>query len=110
MCLRGLRMLQAISAETDSASVSAETMPGDAPCTVPRTALDCLSKVAAHHGVDLPVARLQHTYALDGTPVPVSLLLRMAKDAGLRAQSLKIDWSALFRLEEAYPALMCLTN
>ena len=63
---------------------------------MPRTALDCLSKIATHHGVDLPVERLRHAYALDGTPVSANLLLRMAKDAGLRAQSTRIDWSALF--------------
>lgn len=103
-------MPQAISAEIDGVSDGAETTPGEAPGAVPRTALDCLSKVAAHHGVDLPVERLLHRYALDGTPVAVSLLLRMAKDAGLRARSLRIDWSALFRLEEAYPALVRLTN
>jgi len=51
-----------------------------------------------------------HAYALDGTPVSANLLLRMAKDAGLRAQSTRIDWSALFRLGEAYPALVPLTN
>lgn len=75
-----------------------------------RTALDCLSRVAAHHGIDLPVERLSHAYALDGTPVSVNRLLRMAKQAGLRARSTRLDWGALFRLEEAYPALVRLAN
>jgi ATP-binding cassette subfamily B protein len=34
----------------------------------------------------------------------------MAKDAGLRANKTGMDWSALFRLGEAYPALVPLTN
>jgi ATP-binding cassette, subfamily B, bacterial HlyB/CyaB len=105
-------MSQAISAEIDGAG-GAEAPPettDEAPDTVPRTALDCLSRAAALHGIDLPVERLLHAYALAGTPIPVNLLLRMAKEAGLRARSTQIDWAALFRLEEAYPALVHLTN
>jgi subfamily B ATP-binding cassette protein HlyB/CyaB len=105
-------MSQAISAEICGAG-GAEAPPAttdEAPDKVPQTALDCLSKAAALHGIDLPVERLLHAYALDGTPIPVNLLLRMAKEAGLRARSAQIDWAALFRLEEAYPALVRLTN
>lgn len=103
-------MLQAISAEENQTPIGEEIVQDEAPGAEPRTALDCLSKIATHHGVDLPVERLLHAYALDGTPVSASLLLRMAKDAGLRVQSTRIDWSALFRLGEAYPALVPLTN
>jgi subfamily B ATP-binding cassette protein HlyB/CyaB len=103
-------MLQAISAEEDPTPAGKEIAPSAASDTIARTALDCLSRIAAYHGVDLPVERLLHAYALDGTPISTSLLLRMAKDAGLRGQSTRIDWSALFRLGEAYPALVRLTN
>jgi ATP-binding cassette, subfamily B, bacterial HlyB/CyaB len=105
-------MSQAISAEIDGAG-GAEAPPettDEALDTVARTALDCLSKAAALHGIDLPVQRLLHSYALDDTPIPVNLLVRMAKEAGLRARSTQIDWAELFRLEEAYPALARLTN
>ncbi|WP_281024281.1 peptidase domain-containing ABC transporter [Methylovirgula sp. 4M-Z18] len=84
--------------------------PEGAPAAVPGTALDCLSKVAAHHGVDMPVERLRHAYALDGSPIPAKLLSRMAKDAGLRAQKTRLDWKELIQLGEAYPALAQLTN
>jgi ATP-binding cassette subfamily B protein len=103
-------MLQAISVEENDAPAEEEIAPDVAPGPVPRTALDCLSRVATHHGVDLPVGRLLHAYALDGNPVSTSLVLRMAKDAGLRAQSTSMDWSALIRLGEAYPALVPLNN
>jgi len=103
-------MLQAISVEEKGAAAGDDVAPDETPGTVSHTALDCLSKVATHHGVDLPVERLLHAYALDGTPVSANLLLRMAKEAGLRAQSTRMDWSALFRLGEAYPALVPLTN
>jgi ATP-binding cassette subfamily B protein len=76
----------------------------------PPTALECLAKTAALHGKDLSAERLGHAYALDGTPVSLKLLLRIAKDAGLRARSTRLDWGALFRLGEAYPALARLTN
>ncbi|MGY3104440.1 ABC-type bacteriocin/lantibiotic exporter with double-glycine peptidase domain [Bradyrhizobium sp. LM6.9] len=74
-----------------------------------QTALECLSKTAGHHGIDLPVERLKHAYAV-AAPLSLNLLLRMAKDAGLRARSTKMDWGALIRLGEAYPALARLTN
>src|SRR4051812_14227677 len=51
------------------------------------TALDCLAGIAAHHGVDLPVEHLRHAYPLDNASISTTLLLRMAKEAGLRAQS-----------------------
>ena len=105
-------MSQAISAEIEASEIvdAPASSSDESPGAVPRTALDCLSKVAAHHGIDLPAERLQHTYALDGSPIALSLLLRMAKDAGLRARSLRIEWGALFRMGEAYPLLARLTN
>jgi ATP-binding cassette, subfamily B, bacterial HlyB/CyaB len=105
-------MSQAISVEIDDAG-GAEVPPAssdEVPGPVPQTALECLAKIAAHHGIDLPVERLRHAYAVDSTQIPLNLLLRIAKDAGLRARSTQIDWSALFRLEEAYPALVKLAN
>ncbi|MBO4221497.1 ABC transporter transmembrane domain-containing protein [Bradyrhizobium neotropicale] len=75
-----------------------------------RTELECLAKVAAYHGVDLPVERLKHSYAIDGVPVSATRLLRMAKEAGMRATRTQLDWGALFRLGEAYPALLRLSN
>ncbi|MFL5237745.1 MAG: cysteine peptidase family C39 domain-containing protein, partial [Rhizomicrobium sp.] len=84
--------------------------PDETPRPTPRTALECLAKVAACHGIDLPAERLRHAYAIDSTAFSTSLLLRMAKDAGLRAQATHLDWGALVRLGEAYPALVRLSN
>ncbi|MCK1295196.1 peptidase domain-containing ABC transporter [Bradyrhizobium sp. 30] len=80
------------------------------PHTAARTAQECLAKVAAHHGIDLPADRLQHAYATDGGALPTDLLLRMAREAGLRAKAASLDWGALCRLGEAYPAIVRLTN
>ena len=106
---RGLRMSQAISAETESAD--AVEVPVEALKDAgPQTGLDCLARVATHHGIDLPAERLRHAYAVDGTPTSGDLLLRMAKEAGLRAQATRLDWSALSRMGDAYPVLLKLGN
>ncbi|MDB5610859.1 MAG: peptidase [Bradyrhizobium sp.] len=106
-------MSQQISADAEQGSNPAAEPAADAPAS-PRsesqTALECLARVAAHHGVDLPVERLRHAYALDGAPISQNLLLRMAKEAGLRARTTRLDWDTLFRLGEAYPALVRLAN
>jgi subfamily B ATP-binding cassette protein HlyB/CyaB len=106
-------MFQQTSAEIVQNSDSAEAAVPDspeAPRSEPLTALACLAKIASHHGVDLPVERLRHAYALDGSPISSNLLLRMAKEGGLRARTTHLDWDALFRLGEAYPALAQLAN
>jgi ATP-binding cassette subfamily B protein len=103
-------MSQAISAEAETVPEAPVTKSEAGQETVASTALDCLSWIAGQHGVDLPVSRLKHAYAIDGIPVPTYRLLRMARDAGLRAQGTQLDWGALFRLGEAYPALVRLTN
>src|SRR6267142_434614 len=111
--VHGLRMPQQTSAEAEQDCTSAAMSTADAP-DMPRpeqqTALACLARVAAHHGVDLPVQRLRHAYAVDGSPVSQTLLLRMAKEAGLRARTTRLDWGTLFQLGEAYPALVRLAN
>jgi ATP-binding cassette subfamily B protein len=74
------------------------------------TALECLVRAARHHGCDLSVDRLRHIYAVGDTSTPPQRLLRMAKDAGLRAKMAQLPWDALLRLGEAYPALAQLGN
>ncbi|TKT75046.1 peptidase domain-containing ABC transporter [Aquamicrobium sp. LC103] len=76
----------------------------------PHTNLQCLALVARHYGVDLSPERLVHEYNIGEEAVPVRQLLRMAKDAGLRARHLQLDWQGLMRLGEAYPALAELEN
>ena len=107
--LHGLRMPQQTSANVELAEVPATDAPV-APRLERRPALECLAKIAAHHGVDLPAERLRHAYAVDGAPISQVLLIRMAKEAGLRAKATRLDWDALFRLGQAYPALVRLAN
>ena len=60
------------SAATETVSASSQT----------ETALQCLVKVAAHHGIDLSVDGLRHSYAVGDAPISRALLLRMAKNPG----------------------------
>ena len=78
--------------------------------TQPHTSLHCLALVARHHGVDLSPDRLVHDYAVGDRPVAIRQLLRMAKDAGLRARQTKLSWRSLLQLGEAYPVLAELEN
>jgi ATP-binding cassette subfamily B protein len=75
-----------------------------------QTALHCLEFVAARHGVDLSVEHLRHAHAVDGTALAVPAIQRMAKQAGLRAKTAKVDWQALVNLGEAFPAMVQLAN
>jgi len=75
-----------------------------------RTGLECLSAVARHHGIDLPVDRLLHNYAVADSEVSTRRILRMAKDAGLRARSVTLGWGALATLRDAYPIMAQLEN
>jgi len=74
------------------------------------TNLHCLALVARHHGVDLSPERLQHDYAVNDQPVALRQLLRMAKDAGLRARHISLNWTSLLGLGEAFPVLAELEN
>jgi subfamily B ATP-binding cassette protein HlyB/CyaB len=78
--------------------------------TLPHTGLQCLALVARHHGVDLSPERLVHDYAVGEQPVSTKQLLRMAKDAGLRASHTKFTWQSLVQLGDAYPVLAELEN
>jgi len=77
---------------------------------VKHTNLQCLALVARHHRVDLSPERLVHDYAVGDQPVSTRQLLRMAKDAGLRASQTKLTWARLFQLGEAFPVLAELGN
>ena len=51
-----------------------------------------------------------HAYAVGDAPISQVLLLRIAKDAGLRARITRLKWNELSELGEAYPALARLAN
>jgi len=103
-------MLRQISAndEIQQPEAPAETSAGEHAQAL--TALHCLAFVAVRHGIDLSVEQLKHAHAVGSGALEVSAVLRMAKDAGLRAKTAKIDWHALQDLGGAFPAMVLLAN
>ncbi|MDD2462382.1 MAG: peptidase domain-containing ABC transporter [Desulfobulbus sp.] len=74
------------------------------------TALICFSLVAREHKIELTKERLIHEYNLSQEEIPQDTLLRMAKEAGLKAKSLDLRWQGLFKLKQALPAIAQLKN
>ncbi len=105
-------MLQRISdsAERNRNAAAAATSPPESANLQARTALECLASVARHHGIDLAADRLCHLYAVDPAPMSQTRILRIAKEAGMRARAARLNWDRLRGLGEAYPALAQLAN
>ena len=74
------------------------------------TCLHCLVSVARHHAIELAVERLRHSYAIADGSIPHPLLLRMAREAGMRAKLSRLTWNKLAQLGQAYPAMARLAN
>jgi ATP-binding cassette subfamily B protein len=75
------------------------------------TALLALELVARHHGVDLGADRIAHDYAIGTeTDISTALLLRIAKENGLKARMLTIGWADLAGLGETFPLIARLSN
>lgn len=78
--------------------------------TQPETCLHCLVSIARHHGIELAAERLRRTYAIADGAIHHALLLRIAREAGLRARVAHLTWDKLARLGQAYPVLASLNN
>ncbi|WP_207477544.1 peptidase domain-containing ABC transporter [Arenibaculum pallidiluteum] len=74
------------------------------------TSLHCLMLVARHRGVELSVQRMLHDYAIGDEAPSRPMLLRIARDAKLRAKLGRLRWSDLRKVGEAYPLLVPLKN
>ncbi|MBL8378979.1 MAG: peptidase domain-containing ABC transporter [Burkholderiales bacterium] len=75
------------------------------------TALECLSAVARHHGIDLAPDRLRHDFALAEGEPSTDTLVRIAHERGLKARAVRLDWDALRRQPAgAFPLLLRLAN
>ena len=72
--------------------------------------LGCLVIIARHHGLDLSVSQLVHDNYLVDQEVSVPELLKAARSAGLRAQTVRLDWYGLNQLDKALPAIVRLNN
>jgi subfamily B ATP-binding cassette protein HlyB/CyaB len=69
------------------------------------SAIQCLTAIAQHHGIQVNPERLIHEYALaDEEPSP-SMLLRVAAEIGLKAKFDKLSWDVLFAQGGVFPIL-----
>ncbi len=74
------------------------------------TSLVCFSLVAKEHKIEVTGERLIHDYSLSNNEIDSKLLIRIAKDSGLKAKHLQLNWENLTRLQKAYPAIIRLKN
>ena len=75
-----------------------------------QTGPECLAAALRHHGLDGNAGRLVAEHAIGAEGVGFELMLRMARDGGLRARRIKVKPAAILRLGQAYPALARLEN
>jgi ATP-binding cassette subfamily B protein len=74
------------------------------------TAVRCLAAAARHHGVDTSAERLIHDHVLGNEEPPVSYIVRMARESGLKAKAARLGWDDLFGLNDAFPVILRLKN
>ncbi len=74
------------------------------------TALVCFSIIARTHKIELTQDRLLHEFGLSKEEIPRDTFLRMAKNVGLKARLLDLNWRGLLNLQKAYPAIARLKN
>ena len=76
----------------------------------PHTAVQCLTAIAQHHGLQVNPERLVHDYALGAEEPAQALFLRMAADIGLKAKAERMDWDGLVALQGVFPLVARLSN
>jgi ATP-binding cassette subfamily B protein len=76
----------------------------------PHTAIQCLTAIAQHHGLQINPERLIDDYALRAEEPGNGALLRIAADIGLKAKSDKINWSRLMAQGGVFPLMARLND
>ena len=71
----------------------------------PHTAIQCLTAIAQHHGLQINPERLIDDYALGAEEPGNSLLLRIASDIGLKAKVDQLTWSRLLAQGGVFPLM-----
>lgn len=79
---------------------------GGATAPPAHSALRCLVKVAAHHGVTVSVQQLVHEHALPNAEPAMADVLRMARSLGLQAAAKRLSWNRLRGLGRVFPLLV----
>ncbi|MBC7860823.1 MAG: peptidase domain-containing ABC transporter [Burkholderiaceae bacterium] len=76
----------------------------------PHTAIQCLTAIAQHHGLQVNPERLIDDYALAAEEPGSPLLLRVAADIGLKARVDKLTWEGLLAQDGVFPLMARLNN
>jgi ATP-binding cassette, subfamily B, bacterial HlyB/CyaB len=71
----------------------------------PHTAIQCLTAIAQHHGVQINPERLIDQYALRAEEPTDGMLLRMAAEIGLKAKFKNLDWDGLAAQGGVFPVM-----
>lgn len=71
----------------------------------PHTAIQCLTAIAQHHGLQINPERLIDEYALGAEEPRDTLLLRIANDIGLKAKAGHLTWDGLVAQEGVFPLM-----
>jgi ATP-binding cassette subfamily B protein len=72
--------------------------------------LSTLVKVAKSHGIELTIDALRSAYVGIGSDLPSTILMAIARDAGLEARSIRPKWGDLPRLASIVPAIIRLKD
>lgn len=74
------------------------------------TAVQCLTAIAQHHGLQINPERLVEDFALRAEEPGTAQILRMANEIGLKAKRATIGWDALLGQQGVYPLIGRLDN
>ncbi|MBJ7309770.1 peptidase domain-containing ABC transporter [Rugamonas sp. CCM 8940] len=76
----------------------------------PHTAIQCLTAIAQHHGLQINPERLIDDYAMGAEEPGNGLLLRIAADIGLKAKLDTLSWSRLLAQGGVFPLMARLND
>jgi subfamily B ATP-binding cassette protein HlyB/CyaB len=71
----------------------------------PHTAVQCLTAIAQHHGLQINPERLIDEYALGAEEPGNNLLLRMAAEIGMKAKVGRLSWEGLQQQGGVFPLM-----
>ena len=76
----------------------------------PHTAIQCLTAIAQHHGLQINPERLIDEYAMGAEEPTNGLLLNIAADIGLKAKADRLNWSRLMAQGGVFPLMARLND
>ena len=76
----------------------------------PHTAIQCLTAIAQHHGLQINPERLIDDYALRAEEPSAGALLRIASEIGLKAKADQLTWSRLLAQGGVFPLMARLND